>query len=126
MGSLSLLSNRVGMIFQLLHLVVPLVLYLQQPVPVHGQQCGVLTTPDTPGPFFVSGAELDYAIAPAGEIRDRSQGVILWGQIRNRNCAGIDGATVEVWYAGGPDTGYPSDLTSYGTGGGHSLTRMDI
>jgi len=106
MGSLSLLSNREGMIFQLLHLVVPLALYLQQPVPVHGQQCGVLTTPDTPGPFFVSGAELDYAIAPAGEIRDRSQGVILWGQIRNRKCGGIGGATVEVWYAGGPETGY--------------------
>merc|ERR1712212_721913 len=64
------------------------------------------TTPDTPGPFFVPGAELDYAIAPAREIRDRRQGVILQGQILNRDCAGIGGATIEVWYAGGPETGY--------------------
>ena len=69
------------MLSKLPHLAVLLVLHLQQAVPVLGQQCGVFTTPDTPGPFFVSGAELDYAIAPEGEIRDSSNGVILWGQV---------------------------------------------
>ena len=75
-------SQYPGMAYQLQHLVGLLVLHLQHPVPVQGQQCGVLTTPDTPGPFFVPGAELDYAIAPAREIRDRRQGVILQGQVR--------------------------------------------
>merc|ERR1719317_1841814 len=75
------------MLYKLPHLAVLLVLHLQQDVPVLGQQCGVFTTPE-------------------GEIRDSSNGVILWGQIFNRGCGGIGGATVEVWYAGGPDTGY--------------------
>ena len=67
------------MISQAPHLLALLVLHT---VHVHAQQCGVLTTPDTEGPYFVSGADLDYAIAPNNELSDRDKKVILWGQVR--------------------------------------------
>ena len=90
---------------------------------VQSQQCGPLTTRDVEGPFFVSNAELSYEIAPYNEITDPTQGVVLRGQVSqafnlnhiylcfhvqvlDRNCNGIAGATVEVWYAGGASGKY--------------------
>ena len=49
--------------------------------PVQSQQCGKLTTRDQEGPFFVSNADLNYEIAPANEINDNTQGVVLKGQV---------------------------------------------
>jgi len=67
---------------------------------VISQQCGPLTTKDAEGPFFVANADLEYEIAPANEIADNTQATVLRGQVLDRNCKGVGGATVEVWYAG--------------------------
>ena len=52
--------------------------------PAESQQCGALTSRDVEGPFFVANADLDYAIAPANEIKDNRQGVILMGQVSGK------------------------------------------
>merc|ERR1712086_918676 len=56
--------------------------------------------------FSVANANFNYALAPSNEISDGKEGVILKGQVLDRNCNGISGATVEVWYAGGPNAAY--------------------
>eukprot|EP00091_Calanus_sinicus_P000223 TRINITY_DN10167_c0_g1_i1.p2 TRINITY_DN10167_c0_g1~~TRINITY_DN10167_c0_g1_i1.p2 ORF type:complete len:216 (-),score=45.37 TRINITY_DN10167_c0_g1_i1:160-807(-) len=68
--------------------------------PVTPQQCGPITSKDFEGPFFVPEADLEYETAPANEIADSTQAVVLTGQVLDRNCQGIEGATVEIWYAG--------------------------
>ena len=40
-------------------------------------------------------------IAPEEELRDESKAVQLEGTVRDSNCLGLEGATVNVWYAGG-------------------------
>eukprot|EP00092_Neocalanus_flemingeri_P005575 GFUD01006007.1.p1 GENE.GFUD01006007.1~~GFUD01006007.1.p1 ORF type:complete len:198 (+),score=22.52 GFUD01006007.1:278-871(+) len=79
---------------------------LYNSTPVQPQQCGALTTRDAEGPFFVSNAELSYETARSNEIADSSEGVVLQGQVQDRNCEGIGGTTVEIWYAGGPTASY--------------------
>ena len=68
--------------------------------------------------FVQPNAPKYYELAPRNELNDRSQAVILEGQVRvkisvywgiffhfdqvfDRYCNGISGALVEVWYAGG-------------------------
>ena len=40
-------------------------------------------------------------IAPEYELRDESKAVRLEGAVWDSNCHGLEGATVNVWYAGG-------------------------
>ena len=46
-----------------------------------------------------------YKIAPDTDIGDPGQAAIIRGQILDKKCEGIAGATVDVWYAGGSDPG---------------------
>merc|ERR1711942_549785 len=100
-----------GMFSHLPRLFVLLVLYY----PVHGKNCGDITTSDQEGPFYEAGADLDWDLAPASELVDSSLGVVLSGRIFNKNCKGIPGATVEVWYAGktGMNYTFPPDKLWY-------------
>ena len=50
--------------------------------PVISQQCGPITSKDFEGPFFVPEADLEYETAPAREIADSKQAVVLTGQVR--------------------------------------------
>ena len=54
------------------------------PSQAQSQQCGALTSREVEGPFFVANADLDYAIAPANEIKDNRQGVSLRGQVSGK------------------------------------------
>merc|ERR1712087_517711 len=84
---------------------------------VTSQQCIDFTTKDVEGPFFVSNVPLKYKVAPDADIQEPSQGAIIRGRILNKNCEGIAGATVDVWYAGGSDPRYsfrPSVLQNRG------------
>jgi len=66
----------------------------------------MITHTDQLGPFFRPEGHLDFKIAPDEEINDPSIGVEMHGKIVNKNCDGIKGATVEVWYAGKTGTNY--------------------
>ena len=104
------------------HLFVLLALHLHQSVQVDCEDW-MITHTDQLGPFFRPEGHLDFKIAPDEEINDPSIGVEMHGkvsslvsllirhhtsifQIVNKNCDGIKGATVEVWYAGKTGTNY--------------------
>ena len=54
------------------------------------------------GPLFVADVpNWTTRIAPEDELRDESKAVRLEGTVRDSNCLGLEGATVNVWYAGG-------------------------
>merc|ERR1712142_299298 len=91
---------------QLPHLLLLFVFHQHEHVHVQANSCGDFTTRDTAGPYFVDNVPKSSYIAPDSEREDSSQGVFLWGHIWNRDCAGISGATVEVWYAGGSSADY--------------------
>ena len=59
-------------------LFVLLVLYYD---PVHGKDCGDITTSDQEGPFYEAGADLDWDLAPASELYDKSLLVVLSGRV---------------------------------------------
>ena len=73
-----------------------------------------------------------YRIAPDNEIQDPNQAVVIRGkvsqtvslslshnsersppEILDRNCAGVAGAVVDVWYAGGAETREEIVITSH-------------
>ena len=49
--------------------------------PVHGNYCGDITTSDQEGPFYEAGADLDWDLAPASELYDKSLLVVLSGRV---------------------------------------------
>merc|ERR1712127_802330 len=96
-------------------------------IPLSGaQRGGDFTSRDGSGPFFVADVPKDVRLAPDQELQDPSQAVLLRGQVGlqisdpghswpaprdadpqtrptppqivGRNCAGLAGALVEVWY----------------------------
>merc|ERR1711990_477965 len=81
--------------------MVPILLLVLPTLSLGMRQCGPFTGDDVPGPFFVANAPKDNELAPRKELNDRSQFVILEGQVLDRNCQGVRRALVEVWYAGG-------------------------
>jgi len=81
--------------------MVPILLLVLPSLSLGQTQCGPFTTNDVEGPFFEPNAPKDKELAPRKELNDQSQYVVLEGQVRGRDCKGINGALVEVWYAGG-------------------------
>merc|ERR1712179_846507 len=81
--------------------MVPILLLVLPSLSLGQTQCGLFTTPDVPGPFFEANAPKDKELAPRDELNDPNQFVILQGQVLGRDCQGVGGALVEVWYAGG-------------------------
>merc|ERR1712064_135566 len=67
--------------------------------------CIPFTTKDVEGPFFVQNVPFKYKVATDDDLKDPSKAAILRGMILDRNCQGIPGATVDIWYAGGTDQG---------------------
>merc|ERR1711971_600598 len=61
---------------------------------------GPSSTKDKPGPFYEANAPKEKELAPRKELSDPRQFVILEGTIHGRDCQGVSGAIVEVWYAG--------------------------
>ena len=79
----------------------------------NAQNCGELTTQDVEGPFFVENVPLDSRIVTDAELRDGSQATLLKGRVVDKNCRGLAGATIDVWYAGGgTGSGYMMGLLS--------------
>ena len=62
------------------HLPCQLVLLVLYYDPVHGQ-CGDITSTDQEGPFYEAGADLDWDLAPASELYDKSLLVVLSGRV---------------------------------------------
>merc|ERR1719237_23920 len=58
------------------------------------------------GPFYEENSPNSYELAPAGELKNPQLAVLLEGQVLGKNCQGIGGALVEVWYAGGNPAHY--------------------
>merc|ERR1712192_147166 len=81
--------------------MLPILLLVLPSLSLGQTQCGPFTTNDVEGPFFEPNAPNDKELAPRKKLNDPSQYVILQGQVRGRDCKGISGALVEVWYAGG-------------------------
>merc|ERR1712130_440351 len=81
--------------------MVPILLLVLPSLSLGQTQCGLFTTSDVPGPFFEANAPKDKELAPRDELNDPNQFVILQGQVLGRDCQGVGGALVEVWYAGG-------------------------
>jgi len=81
--------------------MIPILLLVLPSLSLGQTQCGPFTTNDVEGPFFEPNAPKDKELAPRKELNDPSQYVVLEGQVRGRDCKGISGALVEVWYAGG-------------------------
>lgn len=81
--------------------MVPILLLLLPSLSLGQTKCGPFTRKDVEGPFFEPNAPNKKELAPANELNDRSQFVILKGQVLGRDCQGVSGALVEVWYAGG-------------------------
>ena len=52
------------------------------------------------GPFFVENGLSTHDIAPADEL-ETTKLMILTGRITDTKCRGLEGATLEIWYAGG-------------------------
>merc|ERR1712130_280578 len=101
--------------------MVPILLLVLPSLSLGQTQCGLFTSSDVPGPFFKANAPKDKELAPRDELNDPNQFVILQGQVLGRDCQGVGGALVEVWYAGGKpgqEAATPSPLTSCGTEAG--------
>merc|ERR1712172_322815 len=80
--------------------MVPILLLVLPSLSLGQNQCGPFTTKDKPGPFYEANAPKEKELAPRKELSDPRQFVILEGTIRGRDCQGVSGAIVEVWYAG--------------------------
>merc|ERR1711990_551418 len=82
--------------------------------------CIPFTTKDVEGPFFVQNVPFKYKVATDVDLKDPTKAAILRGMILDRNCQGIPGATVDIWYAGGTDqaeyTFGPDELKYRGKG----------
>merc|ERR1712112_21422 len=69
-------------------------------------ECGPITTKDMLGPFFEDNAPNSEELAPASELNNPELAVILKGQVLGKDCRGMGGALVEVWYDGGNSACY--------------------
>ncbi|XP_023333289.1 uncharacterized protein LOC111705084 isoform X2 [Eurytemora carolleeae] len=71
---------------------------------VNRKQC-TPTQNDVEGPFFVENAPTETAIAPEAQLRDATEAVKIFGQVLDKACNPIEGATVDIWYAGKDKSG---------------------
>ena len=71
---------------------------------IAGQGCQ-MTSRDAEGPFYEPGGLEVYDIAPTNELADKGREIVLAGSVLDRKCNPVSGATVEIWYAGGRNTG---------------------
>ena len=67
------------------------------------KDCGEFTLSDQLGPFFVENVTNSLELAPEAELEDVDKAVVLRGEVLDRGCRGVAGATIDVWYGARED-----------------------
>ena len=67
------------------------------------KDCGEFTLTDALGPFFVENVTNSLELAPEAELEEEDKAVVLRGEVLDRRCRGVAGATIDVWYGAQED-----------------------